>query len=302
MNKYVTKFITVLLLVAAVLTQSAAAFAQGGGNKPDGHRPPPGIGGTVASIDTSAGTLTVEVDQGPRKGTWTVTTTADTTYHVKDVDNATLANITVGDMVNVKGQAKDADKTITAKDIQVMPADKPNDKPAEGAGIGGKVASVDTTAGTLTLTVDRGPVTGTWTVNTTADTKYHVKDVTNATLADIKVDDLVGVQGQVNETDKTVTAKDIKVMPAKPANGSKVGGEITAINGTSLTLKARNGDVLTILTDENTQYRARGNKDFSFADLKVGDKVAVEGSAVEGQDNTILATVIGLKPVEHSDK
>jgi len=298
MNKYVTKFLTVLLLVAAVLTQSAAAFAQGGGGKPDGHRPPPGIGGTVASIDAAAGTLTVEVEQGPRKGTWTVTTTADTTYHVKDVDNATLANIAVGDKVGVKGQAKDADKTITAKDIQVMPATKP----AEGAGIGGKVASVDTAAGTLTLTVDRGSVTGTWTVNTTADTTYHVKDVDNATLADIKVGDLVGVRGEVNEADKTVTAKDIRVMPAKPANGSKVGGEITAINGTSLTLKARNGNVLTILTDENTQYRAERGKEITFADLKVGDKVMVQGSAVEGQDNTILATVIGLKPVEKADK
>jgi len=73
-----------------------------------------------------------------------------------------------------------------------------------------------------------------------------------------------------------------------------VWGEVTAVGDKSFTLQARRGN-FTILTDDSTRYRVRGNQKDSINTMAVGGRAIVIGIRVEDQKNTILARVIGLR-------
>ena len=72
------------------------------------------------------------------------------------------------------------------------------------------------------------------------------------------------------------------------------GGEVTAIDGANLTVKNRDSNDITIVTDESTQYRTRDGSDVSFKSIEVGSHIAVKGQPVEDQENTIKADVIDI--------
>jgi hypothetical protein len=76
-------------------------------------------------------------------------------------------------------------------------------------------------------------------------------------------------------------------------------GEVTAISGATFTLATpQRGDVQ-VQTTDRTRYRAKDNSNFSLADLKVGDRVAVQG---RWRDGKLQANVVGLIPPELRDK
>ena len=79
------------------------------------------IHGEVLSIDTGAGTLTVQVSKGNQVGEWLIKTTPETKYHIPKVDNPTLANIEVGSQVKVMGKAEGDSKSVTALSISMRP-------------------------------------------------------------------------------------------------------------------------------------------------------------------------------------
>jgi len=54
-----------------------------------------------------------------------------------------------------------------------------------------------------------------------------------------------------------------------------------------------------VQTTDRTRYRAKDNPDFSLADLKVGDRVTVQG---RWQDGKLQANVVSLIPAELRDK
>jgi hypothetical protein len=76
-------------------------------------------------------------------------------------------------------------------------------------------------------------------------------------------------------------------------------GEVKSINGTAFTVttKAR-GDV-PIQTTDRTRFRAKDDANFSLADLKVGDRVTVQG---RWQDAKLQANVVILIPANLRDK
>lgn len=75
-------------------------------------------------------------------------------------------------------------------------------------------------------------------------------------------------------------------------------GNVTAINGTSLTVQLANineqpnGKTITVLTDSNTKFRRRFWGDSSVSEISVGDWVNVKGTWTDNNQTTLQATWI----------
>lgn len=80
---------------------------------------------------------------------------------------------------------------------------------------------------------------------------------------------------------------------AKARRGHATAGEITAINGATLTLHNKKGNV-TVQTNDDTAYRVAGKDHPTLADVHVKDHVAVFGD--HQADGSLLAKYIAVKP------
>jgi hypothetical protein len=87
--------------------------------------------------------------------------------------------------------------------------------------------------------------------------------------------------------------------PAADWGRDGVIGDVKVISGAVLTLTTPERGDVQVQTTDRTRYRAKDNPDFSLADLKVGDRVAVQG---RWQDGKLQANVVGLIPAELRDK
>ncbi len=70
------------------------------------------------------------------------------------------------------------------------------------------------------------------------------------------------------------------------------GGEITAINGNSITLKTRDGQTAQVSVSDKTQYR-KDRAEAKMSDFKVGDMVMVRG---DQKDGVWQAEVVAARP------
>ncbi len=87
--------------------------------------------------------------------------------------------------------------------------------------------------------------------------------------------------------------------PAAIGSRDSVMGDVKSISGATFTLTTPERGDVQVQTTDRTRYRAKGNADFSLADLKVGDRVAVQG---RWQDGKLQANLVGLIPDELRDK
>lgn len=229
-----------------------------------------------------------------RSGTQQITTNADTKFRVGR-EEASLDDIKVDHLVLALGNRQD-DSTFVAKLVIATTAEQLRQHTLRG-----KVSDVDTDKGTLTVEA-LGDKEGSWTVQTTDQTRYRIPNVENPTLADVPVGAHVVVLGKpAGDDSQSSLARLIAVIPEK-ARG-RVGGEVTAIiDDTSFTLKSRHRGDFTILTDDSTQYRTRGDQDVSFEDIQAGTEVIVIGKPVEGQEKTIQAKIVGIKPDSQAEE
>jgi hypothetical protein len=133
--------------------------------------------------------------------------------------------------------------------------------------ISGNSISLKTEDGwTRTITVDSG-------------TTYSKSGDTIA-LGDLKVGDQVGFR-QTKEDDGTFTIDQIAVILPH------VGGEVTAINGNTISLKLRDDSTTTVKVDGNTEFQVNGDN-AALADVKVGMVLVAEGT--ENSDGSINAS------------
>jgi len=127
-----------------------------------------------------------------------------------------FSDLRLGDKVSVVGVSKDSTVGSAKFVIRI------GKSLVKRAAVAGKVKSIDGASLTLThiIHTDR-----TFTINTTSETKIKVKGKENATLADVKVDDIVVASGTVDEKG-VIAAKRIFVIPggfvgAKPKESTK---------------------------------------------------------------------------------
>lgn len=118
---------------------------------------------------------------------------------------------------------------------------------------------------------------------------------------DIKVGDAINAQGDMDATAKSLSATRIvqldpetaKRMQELAANFGKtwLGGKVTAINGTTITLTGSLDNAPhTVAADENTTFRRRRDP-ITLADIQVGDTVRAEGAL---KDGVFIATTINV--------
>lgn len=73
--------------------------------------------------------------------------------------------------------------------------------------------------------------------------------------------------------------------------GPHLGGEITKIDGNTITLKGMDDQVITVTVNDKTTYH-KADSDAKLSDLKVGDKIMVRG---EVKTVTVDADSIGIR-------
>lgn len=154
-------------------------------------------------------------------------------------------------------------------------------KGERGFGGRGAISIMKIDGSKLSLKTDDG---WTRTITVTADTKLR-KGGQEITLADLEVGDVIHFSQKRND-DGSYTITAIQVPTPKTA------GEVTAVSGSTLTLKRRNGETQTVTLTGSTQYKV-GNAAGAKSDVKVGSKVTIQGS-VSG--STFTALTVNIQP------
>ena len=135
--------------------------------------------------------------------------------------------------------------------------------------ISGSSISLATADGwTRTITVDSGTT--------------YARSGATVTLADLEVGDQVGFH-QTKETDGSFTIDSVAVIPPH------LGGEVTAVSGSTITVKQRDGTTGTITVNGSTTYNVAGAT-AGLADIKVGMFLVAEGT--ENSDGSLTAAVV----------
>ena len=136
--------------------------------------------------------------------------------------------------------------------------------------INGNNVSLKTEDGwTRTIAVDSG-------------TTYSKSGETIA-LGDLKVGDQVGFR-QTLEDDGTWTIDAVVVILPH------VGGEVTKVNGSTITVSQRDGTTATIKVNGQTDYAVNGDDSAALADVKVGMFLVAEGT--EDGDGSLIASSV----------
>jgi len=150
--------------------------------------------------------------------------------------------------------------------------------PGPGAGFGG-ITITAISGNSISLKTDDG-----WSRTITVDsgTTYSKAGATIA-LADLKVGDEVGFR-QTRESSGTWSIDSIVVILPR------AGGEVTKIDGSTITVTQRDGSTATISVNGQTRYSVNGNDGAALSDLKVGMFLVAEGT--KNSDGSLTAASV----------
>ena len=109
------------------------------------------------------------------------------------------------------------------------------------------------------------------------------KGAATITVSDLAVGDQI-VFSQVRQTDGTYTITAIRVILPS------LDGQVTAINGTTITVTQRDGTAATIHVDASTTYQVEGVTSATLSDVKVGAYIDAEGTL--RTDGSLDASVV----------
>ncbi|NTU62375.1 MAG: hypothetical protein HGB05_03015 [Chloroflexi bacterium] len=150
-------------------------------------------------------------------------------------------------------------------------------------GVIGDVKSISGMAFTLT-TAQRGDVQ----VQTTDRTRYRAKDNPDFSLVDLKVGDRVTVQGRWQ--DGKLQANLVRLIPDELRD--KAVGQVKSISGGTIAITKPDGSALSIITNAETKFHAKGIENPSLADIQVGDVIIATGM-LDG--DTLTASHVGFQ-------
>jgi hypothetical protein len=219
------------------------------GNSQMGKGVPGGLGrGAVTITEIVGSKISLATDDGWTR-TVAVTSTTKITRGGQTIDVGDLA---VGDEIGFR-QKKNDDGTYAVTVITVRTPKA-----------GGEVTGVTST--TVNVTSRDGTKTA---ITVNGATTYLVgKDA--GTKSDVTVGSRIQAEGTVSGS--TFTATRIHVAL------SRVGGEVTAKTGSTITVKGRDGKTDTIHVDSATIYKVRGKTAAALADIAVGDALIATGT------------------------
>jgi hypothetical protein len=208
-----------------------------------------------------------------------VVTTTNSTVIARGSTRLSLAAIRVGQAISVQGAAR-ADGSVLADKIEIED---------DGIELRGTIES---------LTAPNLKVAG-HVVVTDAATKFE-RDEVKITFADLKVGDTVKVEGQL-QADNSVLAREIEIgghegdgQGEGEEHDADLKGAIESLAAPKLTVAGK-----TVVTNTETIFE-RDDMKISFADLKVGDTVEVEGTLQA--DGSVLARKIEVRVAEGEEE
>jgi hypothetical protein len=210
-------------------------------------------------------------------------TTDEAIFWAPDVGNPSLADVQVGDQVVALGRP-DEDGRLAARLVAIASAGE-----LRGHAVRGRVKAVE--GQTLVIATREGEKE----VVTTSETYLHIPNVEEPGLDDIEVGCTIVALGQRGDegafTAQIVVAARVRPPRKMIIRQHTVLGQVMDIEGTTLTLKTRQGEK-TILTDKNTRFRIPGVENPSIEDIKVGDRVIALGR--RNEDGDVVARVVGI--------
>ena len=124
------------------------------------------------------------------------------------------------------------------------------------------------------------------TIAVTSDTTFEKAGETIA-LADLEVGDQVHFK-QTKQDDGTYTIDAVVVVLPH------IGGQVTAISGSTITVEQRDGTSATIKVTSDTTYRVGDDTSAALSDIAVGDFVVGEGT--ENSDGSLTAARVVSLP------
>lgn len=140
-------------------------------------------------------------------------------------------------------------------------------------------------ANTITVTKKEG---GSVTINISDTTKLYLKFTGTATLSNFAVGDLIGASGKWANDEKTSLDAAWVRNKSVSRRGSNFYGTITSIGTNSFVLQPKvRANAQTVNVIANTKYIDKKGNAITFADLKVGDEVKVNGSTWDRTSKTI---------------
>ncbi|MFQ5639429.1 MAG: DUF5666 domain-containing protein [bacterium] len=197
---------------------------------------------------------------------------ANTSIEDKDKNSIALADLVVGQIVEVKAVPQ-ADGTLLATRIRVK--DESDDSKVELVGFIDALDDTSLTVSGVTFVVN-------------SSTEIQGNDKNPITLADLKEGLLVEVEAKI-QNDGTILATKIKVEDDVPGEGEvEVVGEIEVLGNQQLQVTG-----LIFLVDNNTQILDDRNRPIAFGDLQVGALVEIKGRVQA--DGSILAVRIKIE-------
>jgi hypothetical protein len=202
-------------------------------------------------------------------------------------------------VVTVVGVAAAAAPAASAQAIGVLdrggfyPTNPPGPRGGPGAGpqwqpphLKGEIISI---ASTTSFTMS-GPDDHDITV-TVGDTTSYIGSLT--AFADLHVGDEVAVDGRRSEGG--LEARVIIDADSLPL-GIPVGGEVTAVTSSKLTIELRDGLSFNFTVDASTDFLSRENAVTSISDVKVGDHVVVVFDQASSATLTANLILVGGEP------
>jgi hypothetical protein len=274
----------VVAVLVGVLAFSSFGFAYAEQGRPPverGGRRGAMIKGEVIAIDGDV--LTVETEQ---RGEITVQTDARTRYRAPNDDNASLADIQVGDTIAARGRFTDQG-TLRARMVLIVPPELADD-------VRGKVTAID--GDTITIEDRDGDAVE---IVTSADTKFHLRGKPDASLDDVEVGMLLGAAGEFDANGALIARQVVAGEPRQPLKGGPIaGGKVAEVNAGEIVLSYPDGSTLTVTTDASTLFITRGEGGptlGSLSDVSAGARIVAMG--VPSDDGgSLAARVIMLVP------
>ncbi len=275
-----------LLLTGATILSLAAGSVGVAAVLPDGppveaearERQGACVYGTIESIEETMLTLATPV------GPVALITDVNTLVRVPGVEDGSLADLAVGDIIGAIGWWEESGGVFHAFVVARLADDRIF--PLAGA-------LTEIGDDTLTVETSHGPAT----VRVNEEMQYKIRGVEEPGLDDLEVGMKVVVRGTL-EPDGSLLAKGIGATQLGPRQG-RLRGEVTAIEGSTFTIRTGRREVV-VHTDEATEFGVPGVENPTIADVQVGDKVAGEGVIEEGSTGSgepvVTATLVVVLP------
>lgn len=163
------------------------------------------------------------------------------------------------------------------------PSPTPRMERGEKVGTLGKLLKAKAAVGSGTLTAVSGTTLTvtkdgkTYTVLTDSKTQFRRKFWGKGTLSEMQVNDMVNVIGQWTDDAKTtVQAKQVRDLSLQRRRGVFV-GTVQSLSATGWVMQAESRGVQTVTVSSSSKFVNRKGAIIAQGDIKVGDKVRVNG-------------------------